>query len=67
MRARTITKVYTRFYSDNRQLTAYVEWSDGSRTEGEAAKPLTPKGLHMAALFDRAKREGQAITHEVWG
>lgn len=32
----TITKAYTRHYRDNDSRKAYVEWSDGSRTEGTA-------------------------------
>lgn len=63
---RTIRRAFTRFYSDNRQLNAYVEWSDGSRTEGAAHAPKRPAGAHMNALFDRAKRDGLTITHEVW-
>ncbi len=63
---RTIRRAFTRFYSDNRQLNAYVEWSDGSRTEGGAVAPKRPSGLHMNQLFDRAKRDGVSITHEVW-
>lgn len=31
-----ITRAYVRHYSDNGQTKAYVEWSDGSRTEGHA-------------------------------
>ena len=55
-----IIKVYTREYRDNGQIKAYVEWADGSRTEGE------PEGAHMQALFARAEREGLEITKEVW-
>lgn len=71
MRKRThgIKRAYTRHYRDNGQLVAYVEWADGSRTEGEAylyyGKAL-PEGEHMGALFDRAIREGLTVTHEVW-
>lgn len=61
-----IRRAYTRFYADNRQLTAYVEWSDGSRTEGKAVAPKRPSGLHMSQLFNRAKRDGLSITHEAW-
>lgn len=63
---RKITKAFTRFYSDNKQMVAYIEWSDGSRTEGEAIAPLKPRGEHMAALFKLAKREGLTVTHETW-
>jgi hypothetical protein len=45
---------------------AYAEWSDGGRTEGPAKRPLVPAGLHMTALFDRAKREGLTVAHEEW-
>lgn len=65
----TITKIYTRHYRDNGQRTAYVDWSDGSRTEGAAEKYhgiLIPQGGHMGALFDRALREGLTIGREVW-
>lgn len=64
-----ITKAYTRHYRDNKQSTAYVEWSNGSRTEGPAEKyhgVLIPKGPHMGALFDRALRDGLTIGREVW-
>jgi hypothetical protein len=64
-----ITKAYTRFYSDNRQLKAYVEWADGSRTEGEARMyhgVLIPCGTHMGVLFDRALRDGLTIGRETW-
>lgn len=63
---RTIKRAYTRHYSDNDQLAAYVEWSCGSRTEGAAEAPLSPSGLHMRALFARAERDGLTISHETW-
>ncbi len=56
----TISKAYIRHYTDNDQHTAYVEWSDGGRTEGE------PENGHMLALFARAQREGLNITRETW-
>lgn len=59
-----ITRAYIRHYSDNGQTTAYIEWSDGSRTEGEATG--NGPGLHMRALFARAQREGIKIEHENW-
>ena len=69
----TITKACIRHYSDNRQTTAYVEWSDGSRTEGAALwlrddldHRHAPDGEHMRALFARAERDGVTITREVW-
>lgn len=61
-----LRKVYTRLYRDNGQLSAYAEWQDGARTCGQAVAPLEPAGLHMTALFDRARREGITIKHEVW-
>lgn len=62
----TITKAYTRHYRDNGQLTAYIEWSDGSRTEGDAIMPRIAAGTHMRALFARAMADGLTIAHEVW-
>lgn len=62
-----IVRAYTRHYSDNRQTKAYVEWSDGSRTEGDArCYNRVPIGLHMQALFDRALRDGLKIERETW-
>jgi hypothetical protein len=53
-----IKRAYVRHYSDNGQVTAYIEWADGSRTEGE------PENGHMLALMARAQREGLNITRE---
>jgi hypothetical protein len=68
-RTPTIVKAYTRYYSDNGQLKAYVEWSNGSRTEGEAGfyhgVPI-PCGTHMGLLFDRALHIGLTIGRETW-
>ena len=61
-----ITRAYTRFYRDTGQLVAIVEWSDGTRTEGPASATRDPTGLHMWALFSRAKDKGVKIEHEVW-
>ena len=70
-----ITRAYIRHYSDNSQTAAYVEWSDGGRTEAEAHilgdKPggygwLFTTGTHMTALLARATREGIAIEREMW-
>jgi hypothetical protein len=64
-----IVKAYTRHYRDNDARKAYVEWADGSRTEGEADLYhglMVPRGAHMGALFDRAIREGLPVTREVW-
>lgn len=56
-----IKRVYTRHYHDNGQNCAYVEWQDGSRTEGKAAD------YHgVGLLFDRALAEGLTIKREVW-
>lgn len=65
----TIKKAYTRYYRDNKQRCAYIEWSNGSRTEGKAEMYYglpVPVGEHMGALFDRALREGLTIEREVW-
>lgn len=64
-----IVRVYTRHYRDNDSTKAYVEWTDGSRTEGEAEDyhgVLVPVGPHMGALFDRALANGLTIGREVW-
>lgn len=65
----SIVAAYTRYYSDNEQLTACVEWSDGARTEGEAmlycGVPI-PVGEHMGVLFEAALRDGLTIGREVW-
>lgn len=70
-----ITKAYIRHYSDNGQTFAYVEWSDGSRTEGRlpAREKATAEhtsiylfGLHMGALLERAQHDGLTITRERW-
>lgn len=74
IKSRTITRAYTRHYSDNGQTKAYVEWGDGSRTEGDVTDHCPccgskrPNGLgeHMTALFARAHREGLTIEHEAW-
>lgn len=60
----TIIKAYVRKYSDNEQITAYVEWTDArgrtGRTEGK------PGNAHMLALLARAEREGLTVSKEVW-
>lgn len=64
-----IIRAYTRLYTDNKALRAYVDWEDGSRTEGSAELyhgTRIPSGLHMGALFDRAIREGLIVQHETW-
>lgn len=59
-----ITKAFTRTYSDNGQVTTYIEWTDARGkagcTEGRATNP------HMAALLARAEREGVHHTKETW-
>lgn len=68
MKRNKIVRVFTRKYHDNGQCTAYVEWSDGSRTEGAARSyNRMPIGKHMVALFERAIREGLTIGREDWG
>jgi hypothetical protein len=57
-----ITRAYVRRYDDTGQTKAYVEWADGSRTEGNGDR----LGVHMQALFDRARRHGLTITREDW-
>ena len=59
-----ITRAYLRTYSDSGKRTAYVEWSDGSKTEGCVTG--NGQGLHMRALFARAQREGVKIKNETW-
>lgn len=61
----TISKAYLHHYSDNDRTIAYVEWSDGSITQGDA-KRWSPIGVHMKALFRRAKGERIKITRQVW-
>ena len=55
-----IERAYVRTYSDSGQTTAYVEWLDGSRTEGP------PENLHILELFRRAQRDGIRIERETW-
>lgn len=72
-----IKRIYIRRYRDNGQATAYVDWSDGSRTEGSLQRlyyrPLGKGGYtvtfgqHMHALFNRARREGLHLQLETWG
>lgn len=64
-----IKRIYTRVYGDTGQAKAYVEWADGSRTEGEAEDYhgiMLPVGTHLGALFDRALNDGLKLKHEVW-
>ena len=69
----SIKRVYVRRYRDNGQLTAYVDWADGSRTEASPAMFARKRscyvftfGTHMHALFARAKREGLRMERETW-
>ncbi len=67
MTRKQIVRAYTRRYTDSGQCKAYVEWSDGSRTEGEARSyNQMPIGPHMTALFERAVRDGLKIERETW-
>jgi hypothetical protein len=75
-----ITRIYVRRYRDNGQTVAYVDWSDGSRTEagimhpchhahhsGWARSPKSPSfGGYMHAVFARARREGLKLQRETW-
>jgi hypothetical protein len=56
----TIVRAYVRHYSDNGQSLAYVEWSDGSRTEGDQ------HNTHMQALLRHAVRLGRFAGFETW-
>ena len=59
-RGREITAAYFRRYTDNGQTKAYVEWSDGSRTEGD------PLNDHMRTLMLRATTLGKFTGMQVW-
>lgn len=70
-----IKRIYVRRYRDNGQVTAYVDWSDGSRTEGTVDKVRQWRkpsfvafdfGEHMHALFNRAKATGLKLQRETW-
>ncbi len=74
-KARTITKAYVRTYSDSNHTVAYVEWSDGSRSEAVLRildlgphydRPRMTFGSHMHALFAAAKANGVKATRERW-
>ncbi len=67
----TITRVCIRRYTDNGQVTAYVFWSNGSRTEGEPPQGDAILGYrsscgYMEALFASAIRQGLTIERETW-
>ena len=55
-----ITKMYIREYTDNGQITCYIDWSDGSRTEGSEHSEF------MQALVVRGIRAGVPLDAEVW-
>lgn len=61
----TIKRVFIRHYTDNGSTKVYVEWANGSRTEGNVCgrKGL---GAHMTALLERAKRQGLKVERETW-
>lgn len=66
-----IKRAYVRTYSDSGQVTAYVDWTNGSRTEGRVCSragdpPQEPAGEHMRALFAAALRQGLSVEHETW-
>ena len=68
-----ITAAYIRYYRDNCQLSAYVEWIDSKgktgRTESKAERIGDSHyyvGQHMGALLERAHREGIAIEKQTW-
>lgn len=70
---RTIKRTYVRRYRDNGQIVAYVDWSDGSRTEStlrtftaRRSRVFRTFGEHMHALFNRARREGLTLQRETW-
>lgn len=58
--AKLIARAYVREYRDSGHTVAYVEWSDGSRTEGPE------HSAHIAALFERAKRDSVPVDREIW-
>jgi len=58
--SKTIRRAYIREYSDSGQITAYVEWSDGSRTEGDRTS------THMLSLLRRALNETGKVEYETW-
>lgn len=64
-----IERICTRLYTDSDQRVAFVDWDDGSRTQGQAQDyhgVLVPTADHMSALFDRGLREGLRVERAVW-
>ena len=57
-----ITKMYIRHYTDNDQTTFYVEWSDGSRTEG----PVPSQSEFMQNLLWRGLDQDAPFYYEEW-
>jgi hypothetical protein len=55
-----IKRVYVRTYSDSGQVTVYVEWASGARTEGPQ------DNVHIQQLLARADREGVEFEREIW-
>lgn len=57
----TITRAYVRRYRDNESTVAYVEWSDGSRTEGRLDRHAAIR-LHVELWHAHARAicEGEA-------
>jgi hypothetical protein len=57
-----IIKMYIRHYRDNDQRTFYVEWSNGSRTEGR----VPAESKYMQALFFRGLDDDAPFSYETW-
>lgn len=70
-----LTRIYVRRYRDNGQVTAYADWSDGSRTESQLRyfdrahyeHRVITFGAYMHDLFARAKAGGLRMQRETWG
>jgi glycyl-tRNA synthetase (class II) len=61
-----ITDQYTRRYSDNGQITTYIEWVDIAGNKGRTEFDSNHHGEHAKALMRRADREGVPMRFEVW-
>lgn len=48
-------------YPDTGQTKVWIEWSDGSSTQG------SPNSAHMNALIQRAEREGVHVKYGLFG
>lgn len=55
-----IKRMYLREYTDSGQITCYVEWNTGERTEG------SEHSGHMQALVLRGIRDGVQLETETW-